>query len=143
MTNHHPDCDVWNATLHNDTIDAYGLDDPKVDPADYQCNSGCSPQIGYEYNVYDTTMYGSAAGMDVPGLIAVCRHALLMSDDGVRYSKYDRGEEAWAYAYAPDTADPEASTVDGQIDYVEDRYFDFDDPDLPWFAPLLDFDKGD
>lgn len=44
MTNHHPDCDVWNATLHNDTVDAYGLDDPKVDPADYQCNSGCSPQ---------------------------------------------------------------------------------------------------
>lgn len=39
MTTHHPDCDVYQATLASEG--PYG--DPDVDPTEYECLSECDP----------------------------------------------------------------------------------------------------
>lgn len=49
MTNHHEDCDVLNATLHNESIITHHLPEDLENPSDYQCLPECQP--AYEYNV--------------------------------------------------------------------------------------------
>jgi hypothetical protein len=90
-------------------------------------------EMMYEYNVYEGPY---------PGVIAVTRRRI--DDDPIwgRMVNYDDYNAVpTAYIYAPDTADPEADTEEGMIDYVEGYYFDFDDPDLPWYVELLEFES--
>lgn len=83
----------------------------------------------WDYNVYDPNIYGSllAGGEEVPGLYVVVRYPVKVLPGGLREGNY-LGESKARYVYSPDE------------EFTEDRYYDSDDPDLPWFVPLLDWE---
>lgn len=83
----------------------------------------------YEYNVFDADLFTEH---QEPGLIAVTRYYLGVTKDGERYTTFDPTDPT-VYVYAPDGLEFDE----------EDIFYDFDASDLPWFVPLLDFDKED
>lgn len=90
--------------------------------------SGAAPL--WDYNVYDPNLCGGdVGGGEVPGLYAVARYPVEVLPDGLRQGNYQVAAEV-RYVYSPDEL----------LD--EDRFFDSDDPELPWFVALLDWEDA-